>query len=61
MLRHQGGLVARVFCYVLPCHILRLLCIAYVLCGNFRFKHFVERLEEKIRINDTSSDDDSEY
>jgi len=38
-----------------------LVLIATVLCDNFRFKHFVERLEEKIRINDTSSDEDSEY
>jgi len=36
--------------------------IAHVfVCDNFRFKHFVERIEEKIRINDTSSDEDSEY
>jgi len=33
----------------------------FYVCENFRFKHFVERLEEKIRINDTSSDEDSEY
>jgi len=36
-------------------------CRLPVLCDNYRFKRFVERLEEKIRINDTSSDEDSGY
>jgi len=34
-------------------------CLSSMSCEIFRFKRFVERLEEKIKLSDSSSEDDS--
>ena len=58
---HKRGLRVCGYCHCCCIVSFHLSALCVVCCDDFRFKHFVERLEEKIRINDTSSDEDSEY